>query len=212
MSHNACQPRPFALTALLRDLQPHPELDLRTMAYHLQQSDATAGDGYGHAAINEARSALEALIVSIACTIRHGATDGTDTPLRERVQNGSTFRTHRRCLMDAGFIDADESDLLQFVYSMASARGSHYGVTDEAWTRLARRIIFAVGQYFTLRYATWKRNGRQPAPPAVSCRQPTPRSWLPSLLANLLPWRRDTPTRPSSIRTPTRRKPTDGHK
>ncbi|MGD8454053.1 MAG: hypothetical protein PVJ57_19745 [Phycisphaerae bacterium] len=194
--------RPFTLTALLHDLQPHPELDLRTMAYHLHQSDATAADGYGHAAINEARSALEALIVSIACTVRHDVTDSTSLSLRERIQSGNTFRTHRRCLMDAGFIDIDENDLLQYVYSMASARGSHYGVTDDAWTRLARRIVFLVGQHFTQRYTIWKRNGRQPPPHPANHPQPAPRSWLLRLLATILPRQGDTPTSPASARKP----------
>ncbi|MGD8451197.1 MAG: hypothetical protein PVJ57_05210 [Phycisphaerae bacterium] len=196
----------FALTALLHDLQPHPELDLPTMAYHLHQSDATAADGYGHAAINEARSALEALIVSIARTICHGVTDSTGLRLRERIQAGSTFRTHRRCLMDAGFIDIDENELLQYVYSIASARGSHYGVTDDAWTRLARRIVFIVGQHFTQRYTIWKQNGRQPASLPTNHPQPASRSWPARLLATLLPRRQPPPTPPISTRRSTRRK------
>ncbi|MGD8452700.1 MAG: hypothetical protein PVJ57_12850 [Phycisphaerae bacterium] len=200
----------FALTALLHDLQPHPELDLRTMAYHLHQSDATAADGYGHAAINEARSALEALIVSIACTIRRDVIDSTSLSLRERIQSGNTFRTHRRCLMDAGFIDIDENDLLQYVYSMASARGSHYGVTDDAWTRLARRIVFIVGQHFTQRYTIWKQNGRQPPPHPANHPQPPPRSWLSRLLATLLPRRQPAPA-PTSAEKPTRHKRENGH-
>ena len=53
------------LADLLPRLLRHDELDLETLAYHLQQSDATAADGYCHAAINEARSFLEALVVNI---------------------------------------------------------------------------------------------------------------------------------------------------
>jgi hypothetical protein len=205
------QPHAFALTALLSDLQPHPELDLPTMAYHLRQSDATAANGHSHAAINEARAALEALIVSIACTIRRDLPGCTDPPLRERVQAGTAFRTHRRCLLDAGFVDPDENELLQYVYSVATARGSHYGVTDDAWTGLARRIVFAAGQYFTQRYAIWKQNGRQPASPPANHRQPPPRSWLPRLLATLLPRRQPPPTPATSTRRSARRKRANAH-
>ncbi len=63
----------FALAGLLGDLGQHPELDLDTLTYHVRQSDATAADGYWHASINEARSFLEALIVSIAVARQDGA-------------------------------------------------------------------------------------------------------------------------------------------
>lgn len=162
-------PRCVSLAALLHDLRSHAELDLHTLAYHLQQSDATAADGYHHAAINEARSALEALIVGIVHAVRRD--DDADAPLRERAQNGTAFRTYRRCLVEAGFIDPDENELLQYVYSVASARGAHHGVTDEAWTRLARRFVFAVGQYVVQHYAAWKRSGgvrKSPTPPTAS--------------------------------------------
>ena len=55
----------FVLHTLLADVARHEELDLDTLTYHVQQSDATAADGYWHASINEARSFLEALLVGI---------------------------------------------------------------------------------------------------------------------------------------------------
>jgi len=176
---DAPKPPCFSLAALLRDLWAHPELDLRTLAYHLRQSDATAADGYCHAAINEARSFLEALVVSIVHAVRRDAEErDADSALRDRSQNGTAFRTYRRYLLEAGFTDPDENDLLQYVYSVASAKGSHHGVTDEAWTRLARRIVFAAGQYLLQRYAAWKHNGWPVAPPPGRQPPPSRRRWL----------------------------------
>lgn len=184
-AHPTAEPMCFSLAALLGDLQPHAELDLRTLAYHLQQSDATAADGYCHASINEARSALEALVVGIVQVVLKDAGEA-DSPLRDRAQNGTAFRTYWRCLQEAGFLDADENEMLQFVYSVASVKGSHQGVTDEAWTRLARRIVFAAVQYVTQRYTGWKRNGRSTAPPAGEQPKSTRQSWLPRALGSIL--------------------------
>ncbi len=181
------QPPCFSLGALLDDLRRHPEFDLETLAYHLRQSDATAADGYWHAAINEARSFLEALVVSIVHAVQRDAAGAdADTALRDRSQNSTAFRTYRRNLLEAGFIDADESDLLQYVYSVASAKGSHHGVADEPWSRLARRVVFATAQYLLQRYAAWKHQGR-PVPTSPGRRSsPARRRWLPRGIERLI--------------------------
>ncbi len=177
----------FPLTALLQDLRPHVELDRRTLGYHLRQSDATAADGYHHASINEARSFLEALVVTIVHAVqRHvrtgdvndNAPNGGCNGIRNGGQNGTAFRHYRRYLLDIGLTDHDENELLQFVYSVASAKGSHHGVTDEAWTRLARRIVFAAGQHTVQRYAAWKRNGMPVTPPPDKAASRPRRNWL----------------------------------
>ncbi len=155
------EPPCFSLAALLGDLRRHPELDLDTLAYHLTQSDATAAEGYWHAAINEARSFLEALLVSILHAVRP---DPPDKSHSNGSANGTPFRCYRRSLLEAGFIDAHENDLLQYVYGVASAKGSHHGVTNEAWSRLARRMVFTTGQYLIQHYAAWK-DGERPRPP-----------------------------------------------
>ena len=80
-------------------------------------------------------------------------------------------------------VDTEENELLQWVYSVASAKGSHHGVTDEAWTRLARRIVLATGQHLLQRYTAWKRNGRSVAPPPRPARR---RRWLPCGIARLV--------------------------
>ena len=152
------------LARLLPAIQQHPELDLKTLRYHLEQSDATADDGYWHAAINEARSFLEALVVSIAQVERRESL----VAFRKGKESQGGIRLCRRFLVDVGFLDANEDDLLQHVYSIASAKGSHQGVTDAAWSRLARRIVLTTGQYLLRRYAAWKHNGRPVTPvPAI---------------------------------------------
>ena len=180
---DAPEPPCFSLAALLGDLRPHDELDLRTLAYHLSQSDATAAEGYWHASINEARSFLEALIVNILHAVRP---DPPDKSRNNGSANGMPFRTYRRNLLEAGFIDADESDLLQYIYSVASAKGSHHGVADEPWSRLARRVVFATAQYLLQRYAAWKHQGR-PVPTSPGRRSsPARRRWLPRGIKRLI--------------------------
>ena len=145
----------FNLAALLGDIARHEELDLDTLTYHVRQSDATAADGYWHASINEARSFLEALLVGMVRAICAQPVD----KYQSTTGNGTPFRCYRRRLLEAGFLDADENDLLQYVYRVASAKGSHHGVTDEAWTRLARRMVWTAAQYLLTRYALWKSGG-----------------------------------------------------
>ena|GEM_PF-2244375 len=174
----------FSLTGLLGDLRGHLELDLETLGYHLRQSDATAAEGYWHAAINEARSFLEALVVGILVAVERQAESadvdgskpaaGNGSKNRSGNGNGSTngtpFRCYRRRLVEAGFLDAHENELLQYVYGVSSAKGSHHGVTDEAWSRLARRMVWTAGQYVIHRYAAWKRAGRRRRAAGVSPR------------------------------------------
>ncbi len=143
------------LADLLPRLRRHGELDLETLAYHLQQSDATAADGYCHAAINEARSFLEALVMSMAIA-RQREPIGK---FRKGKESKSGFRLGCLYLRELGFIDEEEEVLLQHVYSIASAKGSHHGVTDEPWCRLARRMVGTTGRYLIHRYRVWTHDG-----------------------------------------------------
>ncbi|MCH7908651.1 MAG: hypothetical protein IIB38_03435 [Candidatus Hydrogenedentes bacterium] len=145
----------FVLSTLLADVASHEELDLDTLTYHARQSDATAADGYWHASINEARSFLEALVVGM---LRRVYVEPEDE-YKNTSRGGTPFRCYRRRLMEAGFIDADENDVLQYVYSVASAKGSHHGVTDKAWTGLIRGMVCTTAAYLLARYEAWKSVG-----------------------------------------------------
>ena len=149
---------PFVLHTLLADVARHEELDLDTLTYHVRQSDATAADGYWHASINEARSFLEALLVGILYSVCAEQADKQ----KGMSRNSTPFRGCRRRLLEAGFLDVDENDLLQYVYSIASAKGSHHGATDEAWTRLARRMVWTAGEHLLTRFEAWKSGGMKP--------------------------------------------------
>ncbi len=161
------------LVALLPRLRRHGELDLETLAYHLQQSDATAADGYCHAAINEARSFLEALVMSMAIA-RQREPIGR---FRKGKESKSGFRLGCLYLRQLGFLDENEEVLLRHVYGIASAKGSHHGLTDELWCRLARRMVGTTGRYLIHRYQVWTDDGC-PGPPgdkgAVEPSAPSP--------------------------------------
>ncbi len=178
------------LADLLPRLRRHGELDLKTLAYHLQQSDATAADGYCHAAINEARSFLEALVMSIAVA-RQREPIGK---FRKGKESKSGFRLGCLYLRELGFIDEEEELLLQHVYGIASAKGSHHGLTDELWCRLARRMVGTTGQYLIHRYRVWTgegcpcpSDGKSAVEPSATSEQPTNGSWRHRLAAV---WRR----------------------
>jgi hypothetical protein len=145
-------PPALALVRLLPAVARHPELDTETMAYHLRQSDATAADEYWHASINEARSFLEALVMSIAL-----ARDDGIVQFRKGRESTSSFRLAYRYLHTTHFLDDEEELLLQRVYGLASAKGAHHGVTDAAWCHLARQFVATTGEYLLQRYVTWTR-------------------------------------------------------
>src|SRR5262249_33729532 len=109
--------------------------------------------------------------------------------------NGTPFSNWRRFLLETGFLDSEENELLVYAYSLTSAKGSHHGVTDEAWARLARRIVFCATQYLLQRHETGKNNPQhkpaaRPAPQQAAKTppdSPAPRSrtWL-----RWPPWRK----------------------
>ena len=140
------------LASLSAELERWPELGLKTLAYHLGQSDATAADGHWHAAVHEARSFLEALVLGMALAVRAEAPE----QFNRATDSQSRFRLCRGYLVELGFIDADENDLLLHVFAIGSAKGSHPGVTDEAWCRLARQFVRSTAAYFIQRYAAWR--------------------------------------------------------
>lgn len=167
------------LASLLPELERHAELDLETIRYHLQQSDATARDGYWHASINEARSFLEALVMSIALVERRESL----AEFRKGRETQGGIRLCRRYLHEIGFLDIDEDVLVGHVYGIAIAKGSHLGVADEAWCRVARRMVWTTGQYLARRYEAWKAADRPRAdsgPPGAggpSSVEPAPGRW-----------------------------------
>ena len=73
---------------------------------------------------------------------------------------------------------------------MASAKGSHHGVTNEAWSRLARRMVFTTGQYVIDHYGTWKDGERlrpPTGPPVPSAsRNGSWRGWLPRVIRTFI--------------------------
>ncbi len=147
--------------ALLREsLASHDELDLKTLRYHLNQADATVREGFWHAAVNEARSFIEALIVGIAefeSARRHDQLSG----LSLNAESRSGYHECRKYLVTLGFTDGVGMDLFKQVYRITSRKGSHPGVTDEMWGRLVCQLCWTASYFLLSRYGAWKSHGRR---------------------------------------------------
>ncbi len=152
---------PQAQVALLhKSLELHGELDLRTLRYHLEQADATVREGCWHAAVNEARSFIEALIVGIA-EFESARRGDLLSGLAQSAESRSGYHECRKYLVTLGFADVDEMDLLKQVYAVASRKGSHPGVTDEVWGRMVCHFCWMASYFLLCRYGAWKSHGRR---------------------------------------------------
>ncbi len=150
------------LADLLTQLEPWPELRIQTLAYHLRQSDATARDGYWHAAVHEARSFLELLVQNMAGVIKGRLPDH----FAAAGDSNTRFKICRHYLLKPGYIDPDDNMLLLNVFRIAGAKGSHPGIPDEPWCRLARQFVRLTAEYLIGRYATWRSVSFKPNPTA----------------------------------------------
>ena len=151
---------PRLRATLVSGIQEHEELDGETLCYHVEQWEGTARAGFWHAAVNEARSFIEALVVNIAAVeaVRRkesisGVTHGVDS--------SSGYYDARRYVMTVGFASVDEIELFKQIYSMASRRGSHPGITEPAWGILVSQFCWLTGHYLLNRYTAWKACGRR---------------------------------------------------
>ena len=152
---------PQVSSALLREvIGQHEELDVATLRYHLAQADETARAGCWHAAVNEARSFIEELIVGIA-EFESGRRRDVLSGLTPNVESRSGYHECRKYLVTVGFTDADEMDLFKHVYAVASRKGSHPGVTDESWGGLVCHMCWMSGYFLLNRYAAWKSHRRR---------------------------------------------------
>ena len=143
------------LASLLPVLERYQELDLETLGYHARQSDATARDGYLHAAINEARAFLEALVIGIALEEERPPEESI-ADFRKRRQSHYGFPSCNNYLREIGFFNHHERVTIQHVYDAASDSGSHLGVSSEAWCCCARRIVWTTAHYVIQRYEAWQ--------------------------------------------------------
>ena len=139
------------LTALLPALRDHPNLDYVTLAYHAGQCDATARDGYFHAAINEARAFLETLVISIALAEERPPNESI-ADFRKRRESNCGFPSCSRYLQEIGLFNLDERVMVQHTYTLDHAGGVRRGIGSEAWTRLVRRMVWTAGHYVIQRY------------------------------------------------------------
>ena len=148
---------------LLPELAPYGELDIETMAYHARESDATAAEGHWHAAVNEARSLLEALVIGAAV-----AACGRDPEtFRRETHSEACYKKARRLLREAGFLSAGDSDVLLHVHGLVSGSGSHPRVVDAGSGAYCLELIAVTVRYLIRRYASWRSVRFTPAPPVA---------------------------------------------
>ena len=152
------------LAGLSGCLAQWPELDIKTLGYHLEQSDALAAEGYCHAAVHEACSFLEALVQGMALAVRGGVPE----KFQRCVDSQARLRLCRDSLFGAGYLDAEECRLLVNVFDIVRAKGSHAGIADEAWCRLGQQFVRTTADYLIGRYAAWRSVGFTPVTPSVA--------------------------------------------
>lgn len=150
------------LGTLSRVLTQWPELGTKKLGFHLGESDSLEREGYWHAAVHEARCFLELLVQNMALVVK-----GQLPELFETATEANTrFRICRRYLVGAGYIDPDDSRMLVDIFRIAGAKGSHPGVTDEPWCRMARQFVRHAAKYLITRYAAWRGVSFKPTPTA----------------------------------------------
>lgn len=160
--------RAVRMADLLPELAPYGELDIETIGYHARESDATAADGHWHAAVNEARSLLEALVVGAAV-----ATGGRDPEtFRRETHSEACYKKARRLLREAGFLPAGDSDILMHVHGLVSGSGSHPRVVDAESGGYCLELIAVTVRYLIRRYASWRSVRFAPAPPVAVAASP----------------------------------------
>ncbi len=143
------------LTTLLPALRDHPNLDYTTLAYHAGQCDATARDGYFHAAINEARAFLETLVISIALAEERPPNESI-ADFRKRRESHCGFPSCSRYLQEIGLFNLNERIMVQHTYTLDHVAAIRQGIGSETWTRLVRRMVWTAGKYVIQRYEAWK--------------------------------------------------------
>ena len=146
-------------TALAIALRAHVELDPAVLISHIEESDDNAARGNWHSAAGEARSFIEGLVVGLAKT----ESTRTNTAIRNLPNPGdrrSSFGPAREFLHSGvNFISGHENDTIKALYSLASVKGAHPGLTDEQSAVFVRRVCWIIGGYLLNKYAAWKRNG-----------------------------------------------------
>jgi hypothetical protein len=146
---------PEDLTTLLPRLDRHAELDRTAAAYHAGQCDAIARAGYDHAAVNEARAFLEALVVAIGLE-QERPREESIADFRKRKESHYGFQSCSNYLCEIGFFNPHERITVAHVYTIASDSGSHAGVSTAAWCRFVRQVVRSTAEYVLERLDAWQ--------------------------------------------------------
>ncbi|UCC30959.1 MAG: hypothetical protein JSU86_01520, partial [Phycisphaerales bacterium] len=133
----------------------HPNLGYATLAYHAEQSDAAARDGYWHAAINEARTFFEVLVINIALEEERSPEESIAT-FRKQMEAHRGFPSCCRYLEEIGFFRHHERLMVQHIGGLDLAGGPRQSLGEEPWSRLVRQVVCAAGQCVIRRYEAWK--------------------------------------------------------
>ncbi|MCZ6652958.1 MAG: hypothetical protein O7D91_08015 [Planctomycetota bacterium] len=149
-------------TALAASLRTHQEIHPDILIHHIEASDESMMNSVWHAATGEARAFFEGLVVNIAESRAESPSNIPNYP--RQGERRSKFAPCREYLVQIGFINQDENELIKQLYSFASIRGGHPGITEEQEAKLIRRLCWVVGTFIIAKYVDWKAHGyRWPA-------------------------------------------------
>lgn len=148
-------------TTLASAIREHSELKPIVLIQHIEESDDSAARGNWHAAAGEARSFFEGLVVNLA----KAESARTATPIPNMPKPGqkrSSFGPARDFVhKKLHFISDQENATIKELYSLASVKGGHPGLTDEQSAIFVRRTSWLLGGYLLKKYSAWKEHGHR---------------------------------------------------
>ena len=143
------------LTSVILDLAKHAELDVRKLQGCADDSDSAWERGDYEESINAARALLAGLVKGIALEMRRPGGESVET-FRARHRKAGSIHKCCRFLQQKLFFDHDEKNNTKRAHGSASVPADDSGVSIEAWSRIARQMVFATVKQITARFDAWK--------------------------------------------------------
>ncbi len=143
------------LTSLILDVARHKELDVTGLQACAVDSDAGRDRGDYRTAIEGAQALLDGLVRGVALELRRPRGESVEA-FRARELTAGSLQKCCRFLGHQRFLDQEEKHIALRAFVIATIPEAKSGVNLEAWSRIARRMVFAVVGQVAARYAGWK--------------------------------------------------------